>query len=460
MTDNTQTQTDPETQIKPVSGGTTIKLDVDNASVKAPPQPNPEYFSGNQGHLNKQPQQHNGELDNMKFDFSNVDWGEQGNSNNNGQQSQSNTSDDENGGSMVHDEDEKAIQDEQKKLAKLKKKNKKFLFKSMIGFVLLLAVGMVMNKYFPKNPKQPTEQVQVESEQGAEMGNPNGSDTAAIQDDIQAALGSSAGDAEKNKNDFVGVPASPDIQAASNAFTESEQPAVGTPAASEVVANPSIDASGNKQLEMLPNEKTAEAQAPEVQKTVSLKDEQGQPKWDFFFAETGLSDKEKQAEALKARLEEITGKKFALFPNDDAASETAPQAAKNNEYEGVDIQTHENAPMPIHSTNVVENTVKEHKPKRKNKQPIHANKPKKTHTRQMAKKSGNPKEIGQPDKAAKTANLGYSVKAVVFGKMWLNTANGTQAFVNGDTLPNGAVILDINPNNKIVKTNRGQFKID
>lgn len=467
---------DDLTPMKPISKGASVGVKVGGVTVEPPSNPNPEYFSDTSGMVAKQPPKQpegQGDWGSPTFDFSASDEFAFDNAPTPEKNKQTNT---ENGitenGSMVHDADEQAIQAQQEKLTKLKKKNRKMYF--IIGFVVLLAGSMVMNKFFPLKPKQQTEQVQVQDGEnsqitGNESGNPD-SDTAAIKNDIQAALGgsdnsggnNSATDENATGGAFLGVPAGASDTAASNASTPdlnsptNTQDTSAAMAASEIVENKAIVSSDeNKQAE----QNAAPTTAPQ---SISLKDEKGQPKWDFFFAETGLSDKEKQAEALKARLEEITGKKFALFPNDEAATETATQAANDTKNDMVDmgIDDTETAPIPIHGSKVVENAAKERKPKPKNRPNAYANKPKKQH-KQVAKKSGsNDKEIRQPEKIAKTTNLGYSAKAIVFGKMWLNTPYGTQTFVNGDTLPNGAVILDINPNSKIVKTNQGQFKID
>lgn len=66
----------------------------------------------------------------------------------------------------------------------------------------------------------------------------------------------------------------------------------------------------------------------------------------------------------------------------------------------------------------------------------------------------------KPTPKIKSKPFPYSVQAVVFGQLWIQNKGKSIPFVVGDKLPNGAWIEEINPNTKLVKTNKGYFAIN
>ena len=167
---------------------------------------------------------------------------------------------------------------------------------------------------------------------------------------------------------------------------------------------------------------------------IAVLNKNGQPQWDMFFIANGMTDKEMQAAALQAKLEELTGKKYGLFPNDGAVTESGDvQTASTDE-----MQMSGDTARAVHNG-------------RKNRV---ANR-----SRLKAKSKRRGRRNTAADAYTVKRNIPYRVRAVVFGQIWFETKNGARSYVNGDALPNGAVISDINPNTRVIKTSKGSYKI-
>lgn len=199
-----------------------------------------------------------------------------------------------------------------------------------------------------------------------------------------------------------------------------------------------------------------------------MKGKDGKPLWDNFFLENGMKDKDVQAEALKAKLEELTGKKYGLFPNEaeTAATESVPTASEaavpkddaTLYAEGLAAQR-TNGPTEREAAQYRKQLAAERRAERK-RQAAEKRAARKPRAEVPPPKAGRAKKTIDVDTEPKVSRLlPYDVRGIVFGQMWLHTKSGERSYINGDTLPNGAVITDINPNSRIVKTSKGAYKI-
>ena len=73
------------------------------------------------------------------------------------------------------------------------------------------------------------------------------------------------------------------------------------------------------------------------------------------------------------------------------------------------------------------------------------------------KKNTNDRKVNRGNANTRTSK--YHVTGIVEGQIWVKNGNGSQSYVVGDKLPNGARIKSINYDSKTIVTDNGRFKV-